>query len=44
MAKNQTARVRPELLDADVAAYVAAQALGDYAPANPAYAREAMAA
>jgi len=44
MAKNQTARVRPDLLNADQAAYIAAQALGNYAPANAAYAKTAMTA
>jgi hypothetical protein len=44
MAKNQTARVRPDLLALDREAYIAAQALGDYAPANAAYVKTAMTA
>jgi len=40
MAKNQTVRIRPALLQADLDAYTALQAMRDYAPANAAYDNE----
>ena len=42
MAKNQTARVRPDVLKADEAAQTALQAIPDYAPANPAFSKTAV--
>ena len=39
MAKNQNERVRPAVLQADLDALAAVQALGNYAPANTAYAQ-----
>ena len=39
MAKNQTARVRPDFLKADQAAYTALQAMQDYAPSNPTFSK-----
>jgi hypothetical protein len=42
MAKNQTARVRPDVLKADEAAYTALQAIPDYAPANAAFSKTTM--
>ena len=39
MAKNETARVRPDFLKADQAAYTALQAMPDYAPANTAFSK-----
>ena len=37
MAKNQNERVRPAVLQADLDALAAVQALGNYVPANAAY-------
>ena len=37
MAKDQTVRVRPDVLEADLEAYVALQAIPNYKPANSAY-------
>jgi len=37
MANNQNERVRPAILQADLDALAAAQAIGGYAPANTAY-------
>ena len=42
MAKNQTARVRPDVLKADEAAHTALQAIPDYAPANAAFSKTAV--
>ena len=39
MAKNQYIRIRPIVLKADHDAYTALQAMSDYAPANPEYAK-----
>ena len=44
MAKNQTRRLRPIQLQADQDALSAIQNLGDYKPANPAYATEKLSA
>ena len=44
MAKNQTVRVRPTVLQEDLDALTALQALANYAPANTAYAKTALAA
>ena len=38
MAKNETVRVAAPILEADQNAYLALKAIGDYKPANPAYA------
>jgi len=43
MAKNQTIRVRPPVLQVDLAALTALQSFGDYAPAKSDYAKEALA-
>jgi hypothetical protein len=40
MAKNQTARVRPDTLQADQNAYTALLAIGDYTPVNEDFSRE----
>lgn len=40
MARHQTIRIRPAYLKADQQAYVALQSIRDYAPINPAYARD----
>ena len=40
MAKHQTIRIRPAYLKADQEAYVGLQSIRDYAPVNPAYARD----
>jgi len=37
MAKNQTVRIKPALLEADRQSYAALQAIADYTPANSAY-------
>ena len=37
MARNQTVRIRPALLQADQEAHAALNSLSDYNPANPAY-------
>jgi hypothetical protein len=42
MAKNQTVRIRPALLQADMDALTALQAITTYTPANAAYAKTAM--
>ncbi|MFZ5911962.1 MAG: hypothetical protein ACOYYU_18290 [Chloroflexota bacterium] len=42
MAKNQTIRIRPALLQADLDACTALQTMRDYAPANAAYAKAAV--
>ena len=42
MAKNETRRVTPAVLDADRAAFAALQAINNYAPANQAYRTEAI--
>ena len=34
MSKNETVRVRPDILKADQDAYVALQAIANYRPAN----------
>ena len=41
---NQTRRIKPEVLDADEAAFAALQTIVDYRPANPAYRADAVAA
>ena len=38
MAKNQTRRIAPSVLQADRQAFAALQAITNYTPANPAYA------
>jgi hypothetical protein len=43
MAKNETIRIRPLTLQADLDAFTALQSFEDYQPANPAYAGEAVA-
>jgi hypothetical protein len=42
MAKNQTVRIRPIVLEADRQASVAVREMAGYAPANPAYSQAAM--
>ncbi len=37
MAKNQTVRIKPALLEADRQSYAALQAIDNYTPANSAY-------
>jgi hypothetical protein len=44
MAKNQTVRIRPLILQEDLDALTALQALTNYTPANTAYAKTALAA
>ena len=44
MAKNQTVRVRPTVLQEDLDALTALQAIANYTPANTAYAKTALAA
>lgn len=44
MAKDETKRLNPSVLEADKAAFAALQAMTDYAPVNPAYSAEAVAA
>jgi hypothetical protein len=44
MARNQTIRIRPLVLEADRQASVAVRELAGYAPANPAYNQAAMSA
>jgi hypothetical protein len=43
MAKDETKRISPSVLEADKAAYAALQAVAGYAPANPTYAKTAIA-
>jgi hypothetical protein len=42
MAKNENKRISPAQLQADMDAYTALQTIGDYAPANSAYAKTAV--
>jgi hypothetical protein len=42
MAKNQTVRLSPAKLQADMDAYTALQAISTYTPANSAYAKDAV--
>jgi hypothetical protein len=42
MAKNQSIRIRPASLQADLDACTALQAIGGYIPSNPAYAPTAV--
>lgn len=42
MAKDETKRLSPSVLDADNSAFAALQAITNYAPANPAYATDAI--
>lgn len=42
MAKNQSIRVRPTVLQADLSAHTALLAVSDYKPANTAYAKPAV--
>ncbi|MFZ5909307.1 MAG: hypothetical protein ACOYYU_04765 [Chloroflexota bacterium] len=42
MAKNQNKRLAPAVLQADQEAFTALQSIGDYAPANAAYAKDAV--
>jgi hypothetical protein len=44
MAKNQSIRIRPGVLQADMDAVTALQSMGDYNPSNPAYAKTAVSA
>ena len=44
MAKNQTVRIRPIILQEDLNALTALQAIANYTPANTAYAKTAIAA
>ncbi len=44
MAKNETKRLRPIVLQADQDALTTAQHLGDYKPSNPAYAPDKLGA
>ncbi len=44
MAKDETKRLNPSVLETDKAAFAALQAITNYAPANPAYASAAVAA
>jgi len=44
MAKNETVRLSPAKLQADTDALTALQSIGDYAPANSAYAKTAVTA
>lgn len=39
MARNQTIRIRPVVLQADVEALIPLRTMSDYAPVNPAYAK-----
>lgn len=39
MARNQTVRIRPALLQLDQKAHTAINSFSDYSPANPAYAK-----
>ena len=41
---NETNRIKPALIDADVSSFAALQAMAGYAPANPAYTLAAVAA
>ncbi len=43
MAKNETVRIRPLILQTDLDAYTALQSFADYQPANPAYSSEIIA-
>ena len=40
MAKDQFVRVRPDVLAADLEAYIALQGIANYKPSNPAYSLE----
>lgn len=42
MAKNETRRLKPSILADDLEIYAALKAIGSYAPANPAYSKEAI--
>jgi len=42
MAKNETKRLRPTILQADMNALTILQSFADYAPSNPAYAKTAV--
>ena len=42
MAKNQNARVRPDVLQADQAAYTALQIMQNYSPSNTAFSKDAL--
>ena len=44
MAKDETKRLNPSVLEADKSAFAALQAITNYAPANPAYTTAAVAA
>lgn len=44
MAKDETKRLNPSVLETDKASFAALQTMTDYAPANPAYTTEAVAA
>ena len=44
MAKDETKRLSPSVLEADKSAFAALQAITNYAPANPAYTTAAVAA
>jgi hypothetical protein len=41
MAKKQTVRIRPSILQGDLDAYTILKSLADYVPANPAYTQQA---
>ncbi|HEX3559379.1 MAG TPA: hypothetical protein VHU19_09245 [Pyrinomonadaceae bacterium] len=44
MAKNETKRLNPSVLEADKTAFAALQSITNYTPANPAYTTAAVAA
>ena len=44
MSKNETVRVRPDILKADQEVYVVVQAMANYQPVNAAYSKDALAA